>query len=103
MPVKIEPIRLVYIALVLGVFYLASHSMYHYLARFSAWQSKAKRWFAISPLLGSMAPLFLPCTTSRHISWARARSGFHLLGFMSCRWSMAEASAEPSARARSLH
>ncbi|WP_295575813.1 hypothetical protein [Stenotrophomonas maltophilia] len=52
---KIEPIRLVYIALVLGVFCVTSHSMYHYLARFSRWQSKSKRWLAISPLLGSMA------------------------------------------------
>ncbi|MBO1748565.1 hypothetical protein [Stenotrophomonas indicatrix] len=39
----------------LGLFCLASHSVYHYLAQFCRWQSKAKRWLAISPLLGSMA------------------------------------------------
>ncbi|WP_229765892.1 hypothetical protein, partial [Stenotrophomonas maltophilia] len=40
-PVKIEPFRCVYIALVLGLFCLTSHSMYHYLARFLRWQSRA--------------------------------------------------------------
>lgn len=57
MPVKIEPISLVYIALVLGLLSLVSHSVFHYLARFSRWQSKTKRWLAISTLLGSMALL----------------------------------------------
>jgi ABC-type nickel/cobalt efflux system permease component RcnA len=46
---------LFYIALAIGLVGFLAHSTYHYLGRFSGWQSKGKRWLAISPLIGGIA------------------------------------------------
>ncbi len=47
--------NLFYIALSIGLIGLLAHSIYHYLGRFTGWQSRRKRWLAISPLIGGIA------------------------------------------------
>jgi len=47
--------NLFYIALSIGLIGLLAHSIYHYLGRFTGWQSRGKRWLAISPLIAGIA------------------------------------------------
>jgi len=47
--------NLFYIALSIGLIALLAHSIYHYLGRFTGWQSRSKRWLAISPLIAGIA------------------------------------------------
>lgn len=51
----ISLLNIFYIVLALGIIGFLAHSTYHYLGRFSGWQSKGKRWLAISPLIGGIA------------------------------------------------
>jgi len=51
--------NLFYIGLSIGLIALLAHSIFHYLGRFTGWQSRSKRCLAISPLIAGIALVLL--------------------------------------------